>query len=210
MANLEDLNARSATRGEAFVRRIDEATAAGGIAWSVPNQITVLRILLTPLFIAFLVYGMRVPALIIFCLSGVTDALDGMIARRYHQETTLGSILDPLADKILLVASFWVLTTMGLIPTWVTILVVSRDALIVGGALYLRVFQEESAMPPSVMGKITTCVQLATVFWVLLFYFIYGREALSLDPFLMAAGILTFMSGFQYLFGFMRRVRESS
>ncbi len=210
MANLEDLNVRSVTRGEAFVRRIGKATAAGGIAWSVPNQISVLRILLTPLFITFLVYGMRVPALIIFCLSGVTDALDGVIARRYHQETALGSILDPLADKILLVASFWVLSTMGLLPTWLTILVVSRDAMIVGGALYLRVFEEEPAMPPTLLGKITTCVQLATIFWVLLFYFMDGREAPYLYPFSVAVGVITLISGFQYLLRFMRRAGEST
>ena len=209
VANLNDLDARKAPRGEALIQRISKVTAAGGIAWSVPNQITVLRILLAPLFVGFLIYEMRVSALVVFCLSGVTDALDGVIARRFNQETELGAILDPVADKVLLVSSFWVLAGMGFLPTWLAILVISRDIMIVAGAMYMRVFEEESVMLPTLLGKITTCVQLVTIFWTLLFYFIGGHEMPYLRPLSVTAGIITFVSGFQYLFSFMRRVGES-
>ena len=198
------------TRGEDVVRRIGEATAARGIDWSIPNQITILRILMTPIFIGFLVYGMKAPALFVFCLSGISDALDGLIARRYHQTTELGALLDPLADKILLTASFWVLSLLGVLPVWLTILVVSRDAMIVGGALFLRSIQGQSVVAPSFLGKVTTCLQLATIFWALLFYFFQETQAPYLSALSFAAAIVTFVSGIHYLLGFMRRVGESS
>ena len=198
------------TRGEEVVRRIGKAAAARGIAWSVPNQITILRILMTPLFIAFLIYGMKVPALFVFCLSGISDALDGLIARRYHQTTELGALLDPLADKILLTASFWVLSSLGVLPVWLTILVVSRDAMIVAGAWFLQSFQGQSVMPPSFLGKVTTCAQLAVIFWALLFHFFQEQQAPYLSSLSLAAAVVTFVSGIQYLLGFMRRVGESS
>ena len=198
------------TRGEDVVRRIGAATAARGIDWSIPNQITILRLLMTPIFIGFLIYGMKVPALFVFCLSGISDALDGLIARRYHQATELGALLDPLADKILLTASFWVLSLMGVLPVWLTILVVSRDAMIVGGALFLRSIQGQSVMAPSFLGKVTTCFQLATIFWALLFYFFQETQAPYLSALSFAAAIVTFVSGIHYLLRFMRRVGESS
>ncbi len=117
--------------------------------------------------------------------------------------------MDPLADKILLVASFWVLTSLGVFPVWLTILVVSRDALIVAGALYLKQFEEKPAIPPSLFGKMTTGSQLAAIFWVLLFYFLNSR-APFLDGISVVTAVLTFISGSQYLLGFMRRVGDSS
>lgn len=203
------LNPGRTTRGEAVLQKIGALAAARGIAWNVPNQITVLRILMTPLFIIFLLYQLTIPALIVFCLSGVSDGLDGLIARRYHQSTALGAMLDPVADKILLNASFWVLSSLGVFPVWLTVLVVSRDALIVGGALYLRLFEGEPAMPPSFLGKMTTCVQLAVIFLGLVFHF-QGARAPFLLEISAAAAALTFVSGIQYLLGFMRRVGESS
>jgi cardiolipin synthase len=184
-------------------------TEAQGITWSIPNQITIIRILLTPLFIILLIYGLKIPALVIFCLLGLSDGLDGLIARRYQQATPLGAILDPLADKILLVASFWVLSSLGVFAVWLTILVVSRDALIVAGAIYLKLFEEKPAIPPSLLGKLTTGAQLATIFWVLLFHFL-DRLAPFLDGISAVTAALTFASGSQYLLGFMRRVGDSS
>ncbi|MFQ5692943.1 MAG: CDP-diacylglycerol--glycerol-3-phosphate 3-phosphatidyltransferase [Nitrospinota bacterium] len=209
MAKAEDAQGGGTVRGGAVVRRIGAATAARGITWNLPNQITLLRILFTPLFIAFLIYGMKVPALAVFCLLGVSDGLDGFIARRYRQATPLGAILDPLADKILLDASCWVLSSLGVLPVWLTILVVSRDALIVSGALYLKLFEGKPAIPPSLLGKTTTCLQLATIFWALLFHF-QGSQAPYLEGIAAVAAAATFLSGFQYLLGFMRRVGESS
>lgn len=210
MDDVKGFTSAKRTRGEDVVRRIGAATAARGIDWSIPNQITILRLLMTPIFIGFLIYGMKVPALFVFCLSGISDALDGLIARRYHQATELGALLDPLADKILLTASFWVLSLMGVLPVWLTILVVSRDAMIVGGALFLRSIQGQSVMAPSFLGKVTTCFQLATIFWALLFYFFQETQAPYLSALSFAAAIVTFVSGIHYLLRFMRRVGESS
>jgi cardiolipin synthase len=209
VADTENLNSRKLPRGEAVVQRIGAATALQGITWSIPNQITIVRILLTPLFITLLIYDLKIPALAIFCLLGLTDGLDGLIARRYQQSTPLGAILDPLADKILLVASFWVLTSLGVFPIWLTILVVSRDALIVAGALYLKLFEEKPAIPPSLLGKMTTGAQLAAIFWGLLFHFL-NSHAPFLDGISVVTAVLTFLSGSQYLLGFMRRVGDSS
>ncbi len=209
MVKVKKIQPERTKRGEVVVHKIGAATAARGIAWSIPNQITVLRVLLTPLFIAFLLYDMKIPALAVFCLSGISDALDGLIARRDHQATTLGAQLDPVADKFLLDASFLVLSYLGVLPLWVAILVVSRDAMIVSGALYLELFQGEQAMPPSLLGKTTTCIQLATIFWALLFHFQDGR-APFLEVISAVAATATFVSGIQYLLGFMRRVSEPS
>ncbi|MFQ5914219.1 MAG: CDP-diacylglycerol--glycerol-3-phosphate 3-phosphatidyltransferase [Nitrospinota bacterium] len=209
MAEAEDFSPGKATRGEAVVQRIGAATAARGIAWSVPNQITLVRILMTPLFIAFLIYGMKTPALAVFCLSGITDGLDGFIARRYQQATPLGALLDPLADKLLLNASFWFLSNQGALPVWLTILVVTRDALIVSGAMFMKLFEGKPALPPSFLGKLTTCAQLATIFWALLFYF-QDVHAPFLSVISAVAAAVTFLSGIQYLVSFMRRVGDSS
>ena len=101
------------------------------------NQLTILRILIVPLFVLLVVYGMLGAALLAFIVAGLTDALDGLIARRAGQRTSLGAWLDPMADKLLLVTTFIVLTmpTIPLtnhLPLWLTILVISRDVVIVG------------------------------------------------------------------------------
>ncbi|HON00757.1 MAG TPA: CDP-alcohol phosphatidyltransferase family protein, partial [Acidobacteriota bacterium] len=103
-----------------------------------PNQLTVLRMALVPLFILLVVYSFWLWALITFLVAGVTDLLDGMIARRWGRKTDLGTLLDPLADKLLLVSSFVLFTFSSVplvvrLPLWLTITVISRDLLLVGG-----------------------------------------------------------------------------
>ena len=142
-------------------------TRSWGGAMNVPNLLTFLRILLVPVFVGLIVYGYPRWALIVFLLAGLTDALDGMIARVLNQRTTLGGYLDPLADKLLLVTSFVALSAVGSIPIWVTIIVVSRDVIISIGTLVVHLLRERVNIVPSLAGKATTVAQLLYVLAVL-------------------------------------------
>jgi len=101
---------------------------------NIPNSLTILRILLIPCYIGLLIYGKFDYALIVLLVAGLTDALDGAIARMKNQYTRLGAVLDPLADKLLLTSGFITLSMIHLIPSWVTILVVSRDVILMLGS----------------------------------------------------------------------------
>ncbi|MFH1563196.1 MAG: CDP-diacylglycerol--glycerol-3-phosphate 3-phosphatidyltransferase [Nitrospirota bacterium] len=135
------------------------------------NKITISRILLIPVFIIFLVYGYRKDLLIfrhiafgIFILSILTDALDGMVARAFKQQTNLGSFLDPLADKLLLISAFIVIGYVEKISVGVVILVVSRDVIMALGWIILQVFNSNTLIiKPSILGKLTTVLQMLTI-----------------------------------------------
>ena len=134
---------------------------------TVPNLITSLRIILTPIFIIYLINGETLPALIVFTLAGLSDAADGFIARVFNQKSKLGAILGPIADKLLLVTAFVMLSVKDFIPSWLTVIVISRDLLILLAVLILFLSKENVEMRPAFISKITTCLQLATVFNVL-------------------------------------------
>lgn len=202
---MDDLKVRARLEGASALREgvSQEAT----LSWGVPNQITVLRILLTPVYIILLVYELRVLALTIFFLVAVSDAVDGFVARRTGQITSLGTILDPLADKLLMIASFVSLSYLGVIPPWLTIVVVSRDVLLLLGTLVLKVFSGSVTLTPTLLGKWTTVMQLVTVFWALLFHFLKSRPPL-LEPLLGLTTAATLASGLQYLYRAMRRSED--
>ncbi len=135
---------------------------------NVPNLLTLLRILTIPAFLILLTSGRPRLALAVFVAGGVTDALDGAIARLTDTKTELGAILDPLADKLLLVSSFCVLALMDLVPNWLTVLVLFRDVVLLVGYFFLFVFTGEwIEVRPSVVGKMTTFLQIASVTVVL-------------------------------------------
>lgn len=132
------------------------------------NQLTILRMVFVPCFVILLIYGYPKVATIVFLLAGITDGLDGLLARKLQQKTVLGSFLDPMADKILLTAAFVTLTVPSIplvlhIPTWLTILTISRDVLIALSVLIIHLQTHHSSFPPSLLGKCTTAVQLLTV-----------------------------------------------
>ena len=131
---------------------------------TIPNLLTCLRIILTPLFVIYIIDGRPVAALVVFVIAGISDGADGFIARVFNQKSRLGSYLDPLADKILLVAAFVTLAARGFIPAWLTVVVISRDILILLGVLLLLLYHGEATIKPSVVSKLTTCFQLVTVF----------------------------------------------
>ncbi len=144
---------------------------------NLPNLLTLLRLCLVPVFIFLLLGRDRFAALLVFSLAGLTDVLDGMAARRWRLKTRIGMLLDPLADKILLMTAFLLLTVRSLnspraIPLWLTGTVLARDAVIVLGALALSCLFKIKEFPPSLFGKISTVFQVLTVFWVLLANFL--------------------------------------
>jgi cardiolipin synthase (CMP-forming) len=128
-----------------------------------PNIITILRILLTPVLVWKLLENHMVAALLVFVLAGATDLLDGLLARLLKQKSRLGSILDPIADKLLLVTSFALLAFIGIVPWWLAAVVILRDCMIVIGCIVLRFRRVQFEMRPVVVSKLTTAVELLTV-----------------------------------------------
>jgi cardiolipin synthase (CMP-forming) len=167
---------------------------------TIPNIITLVRILLTPLFIIFLIQGNYHRALLLFILAGVSDLADGLIARVWHQKSRLGSYLDPLADKCLMAASFVTLSIYKQIPSWLTVVVLSRDLALALGVLIFRLADIPLVVRPSLAGKWTTTFQLTTIGFVLLSK-IVPIHPLVLTVFFWVTGILTTISGIQYLYG---------
>ena len=132
------------------------------------NQLTILRMLFVPCFVILLIYGYPKSATVVLLLAGITDGLDGLLARKLQQKTVLGSFLDPMADKILLTAAFITLTIPSVplmlhIPTWLTVLTISRDLIIAISVLVIHLQTQHTSFPPSILGKCTTAVQLLTV-----------------------------------------------
>ena len=172
------------------------------------NQLTLLRILLVPLFLGLVVSGSVGAALAVFLLAGATDLLDGLIARRFGQRTSLGRFLDPLADKLLLVGALVVLSLENpalevRIPTWLTVTVVARDLLLGTGALTIYLRTGDKGFRPSNLGKLSTMAQFTAVLTVLAGNLVQWRIPLHGGLFALTA-LLTAGSGFQYLF---RRVQ---
>ena len=140
---------------------------------TVPNLLTVFRMVLIPVFVSLLFYQRFVIALAVFIMAGVTDGLDGLLARRFNQKSQLGTILDPIADKLMLVTAFVVLSMRSVfpqpvpshlpIPFWVTVAVISRDVFILVGAAAINVVTGFRGFRPSMLGKINTVIQIAAI-----------------------------------------------
>lgn len=172
---------------------------------TLPNLITSIRIILVPIFVIYLINDKITEALVVFILAGLSDAADGFIARLFDQKSKLGSYLDPLADKILLVAAFIVLAVMDLIPPWLTVVVISRDVLILLGVLILFLNGTDFNVRPSFLSKLTTCIQIGTVFMILSKGYIQFFSHMDIYAFWLT-GILTISSGLHYMrywFGMM-------
>jgi cardiolipin synthase len=131
---------------------------------TIPNLLTLGRIFLTPVLVWLLLDGRYNTALAVFSVAGLTDALDGLIARLFNQKSRFGAYIDPLADKILLVTSFVILGYIGMIPLWLVIIAVSRDIMILLGLFTLVFYQIKVEINPVVSSKLTTLCQLLTVF----------------------------------------------
>ena len=166
---------------------------------NLPNSLTVLRIILIPFFVGFLIYGHYGLALLTLIVAGITDILDGVIARMANQRTKLGAYLDPLADKLLLTSAFVTLSILHLVPVWVAIIVLSRDLIIIVGTLLLYVTETPLEVVPTVLGKGATLAQLLYLGLALIFIYLQ-RDRASLIPLLAVMLVLTVVSGLQYVY----------
>ncbi len=175
---------------------------------NLPNLITVLRICLVPVIIKLMLSEHYMAALWLFTAAGVSDALDGYIARRFDMRTTLGATLDPLADKILIIASVISLCRLGLLPVWLAVVVVCRDLVIAGGAIAWRYAIGRLHMDPLISSKINTFMQVGMIFLVL--GKASGMEGISiLLPYLFTLVLITSLfSGIQYVFVWSKKALD--
>ncbi len=167
--------------------------------FNIPNTLTIGRIVIIPIFITAIVYKRYNYALYLFIVAALTDIFDGLFARLKNQKTALGTFLDPLADKFLLVTSFIVLSTYGWIPKWLTITVISRDIIVIIGWFLLYLITDTTNVEPSLLGKATIWIQSILIAYVLIDINLLSLP--NMPPLLlwMTAGI-TILSGLHYIY----------
>lgn len=182
--------------------------------WTLPNMLSFLRILMTPVFVWSAILRKPWETFGIFLLAGVTDALDGFTARHFHLKTNLGLWLDPIGDKILMTAAFVVLSFprwggANPLPLWLTVICVGRDVLIALAALTIIALWGKRTFRPSLIGKASTVVQVMTIYAVLL------SNALARSPGLLhwlylLTAVLTCLTGVQYTVICLRSLRSGA
>lgn len=181
---------------------------------TIPNVLSITRICLTPLFVVFILTERYRLGLIFILYAGLSDTLDGQIARRFNQGSKYGKILDPVADKVLGVSAFVTLSLVNLIPPWLGALVFTRDISIGMGASILLLLDMQVMSTPSVWGKANTAVQIATIIAVLLGTFesmepyMHGLYVVHVCIFTMAS--LTLISGIDYLAKALKAYEEGA
>jgi cardiolipin synthase len=170
---------------------------------TVANQLTILRMAGAPLLVVLVLSREFTWALVVFVVAGLTDLLDGLVARFGHQKTTLGAVLDPIADKVLLSAAFIALTWGGglhsRIPAWLTVTTLSRDAIIVVSVAVINLTVGRRVFHPSLLGKLTTVAQIATAGAVLLLNALSDTFPPMLHVFRLTLA-LTVASAFHYVY----------
>jgi cardiolipin synthase len=179
---------------------------------NLPNFLTLLRIIAIPIFLIFLTDGRVGAALVTFVLAGITDSVDGAIARLTNTRTTLGAYMDPLADKMLILSAFVVLALMGVVPHWLTVVVISRDVIILIGYLTLFLLtQQLMEIRPSAISKSATFLHLLTLSAVLLSLWKAEVVGPGVRTALYAVtGVITAISGFHYIFRGLRWYQQKS
>lgn len=166
---------------------------------NIPNTLTLIRIILIPVFVTAIIYKRYDYALYLFGIAAITDMLDGLIARITGQKTALGTFLDPLADKFLLVTSFILFSIYGLIPKWLTITIISRDIIVITGWIVLYVITHTKNIETTLMGKLAIAFQLILIFYVLLE--INMPSLLDVRIYLQwFTAIFTIISGLHYIY----------
>ena len=181
------------------------------LKWTVPNQITLLRLGFLPLFLILILYERYGWALAVLIISALSDGADGLLARRLNQGTALGAYLDPIADKLLLSSSFLILAFERRLTWWLTILVLSRDVIILVVAAVILLSSGYRPFPPTIYGKFTTMVQIILVFAVVLAAATGWHWLVPVNRVLVyvVAGFTVF-SGFHYSIIIARRLSGSS
>jgi cardiolipin synthase (CMP-forming) len=177
--------------------------------FTAPNQLTLLRMIFVPFIVIHLVEGRFLWALVVFVGAGFSDGLDGLLARRLHQQTLLGQYLDPIADKLLLSTMFLVLSILHKIPWKYTVMVFSRDISILAASAVLFAIAGLRNFNPSIFGKANTFSQISAVFFVLL-QEVYPLRWVWIAKivFLRATFIFTILSALHYVILVQQRLRE--
>ncbi len=176
-----------------------------------PNLITLARLALAPAFVLLLNDGDYTWALIVFVVAGVSDGIDGFIAKRFHYESRFGAVLDPVADKVLLISAFVMLTILHHVPLWLVIVVAFRDLLIVGGYVAYTSLHGPVNMRPSWISKLNTVMQIALVVVVLLDQAVAASYPQVITFLVYAVLVTTVASGGHYLWawGIMKDIEQA-
>lgn len=175
----------------------------------IPNIITLGRLILSPILIYVVLTEQFRLAFTLFVIAGVSDALDGFIAKRFNVQSKLGAFLDPLADKCLLVGLYVTLGYIGVLPVWLVIMVVFRDLVIVGGVILIHLVSDQLKMDPLKISKINTALQILLVAYVL-FDMAYGLRVDEVTTCLvLAVAVTTTLSGLQYVRVWWERLNRS-
>ena len=185
---------------------------------TVPNILTVFRMVLIPVFVSLLFYQRFVLALAVFVLAGLTDGLDGLLARRFDQKSQLGTILDPIADKLMLVTAFIVLSMRSVfpqpvpshlpVPFWVTVAVISRDVFILVGAAAINIVTGFRGFRPSWLGKVNTTVQIVGIGIIMLAASVPYGTGYYLPTLYATIFAFSVLSGAHYVFFVSRLLNE--
>ena len=174
---------------------------------NLPNILTLTRVLLIPLFVIFIINKYFEWALVTFAIAGITDGIDGLIARLTHQRTELGAYFDPIADKLLISAAFISLAIIEIIPSWLVVIVITRDVIILVGFLVMFLVNYHPKINPSFLSKMTTTFQIVTILSVLLARYLPVFQQLSMLA-IYGTTIITILSGTQYVSIGMRILNE--
>ena len=173
---------------------------------TLPNLITVARFIMVPLVILAMINGEMLAAFVLFLLAGVSDGLDGFIARNFNQRSELGAWLDPVADKFLLVSVFVMLGWLGVLPNWLVIFAVSRDALIIGAVVLSSLLENPVEMRPLLISKANTMVQIMLLVLVLADLAGLARLDAVIGWMIYAVAGLTIASASAYLVTWLRHM----
>lgn len=188
------------------------------------NKITVIRLFLIPVFIVFAAYYSesitagaenriyRILALAVYAIASISDAVDGYIARNFNQSTPLGRVLDPIADKLLLLSGVVTLSVTNWhagLPIWFAVLVIARDFVISAGMLIIYLTHGQAKVRARISGKICTFLQLSCVCWVLVDFWSVGSRPGPLDVLIYVAAAFTALTGYLYLKDGIQQLRET-
>ena len=165
---------------------------------NIPNTLSLVRLFLVTPFLIAVIYHQHALALVLFILAGVSDFLDGFLARRLDQKSLLGKFLDPMGDKLLTTVAFISLAIEGVVPAWLAVLVVAKDVYVALGSGIAYLAGKVSEFPPSIWGKLSTALQIATVIAVLLVKLLDEGHSL-LDMVFVATGAVTVVAGIHYV-----------
>ncbi|MBF0435958.1 MAG: CDP-diacylglycerol--glycerol-3-phosphate 3-phosphatidyltransferase [Magnetococcales bacterium] len=174
---------------------------------NIPNFLSFVRIFSVPVFIWMVLNHHHSWGLILFITAAFTDALDGYLAKRLNQITEIGKFLDPIADKVLLISSFVTLTVNGLIPLWITLIVVTRDMVIIIGAVVFQVLTGSLKIEPLNISKINTLLQILFII-IVLFGDLFAQPSWVFNVILAMVTVTTILSGFSYIFIWTRKAVE--